>query len=193
MNTFAKLVSALGNPLAIAFFFGMYSFFSGNLPESQKYFPILFILAAALPIVIYVLINVRNKKFENYDVSNQEKRKGLYKCLIFVFTVLSILFCIFDLDIKGKLLVFASLFHIILCFLINQKIKVSLHTGFTLIFAFIFCPLNTTIALGLFLFSFLNAWSRLYLSRHSIIEVLLGFFSGNLTGIIYLFFFYIYD
>lgn len=189
MNTFAKFVSALGNPLSIAIFFGIYLNFSGNVPENQKYFPLLFILAVALPVGIYVFINVRNKKFGNYDVSNQEKRNGVYKLLIFVFSILNILFWVLDLGLKGKLLVSAFLFHIILCFLINQKIKVSLHTSFTFLFSYIFYPLNSAIAIALFLFGFLNAWSRLSLSRHSINEVLFGFLTGNFTGIIYLLFF----
>lgn len=192
LKTLAKIISTIGNPLTLALFFGFYLFFTVKEESTQRNLPLIFVLCVAIPIAIYVGYNVRKKRFKDYDVSDQNKRNGVYKVLIAVFLILNIVFYGLDFDLKGKLLVTTFLVHSLCSYLINQKIKVSMHTSYNFLFLFIFFPINPQISTILFCFGFINAWSRLALSRHKTIEVILGFITGVCIGGVYLYVFKIY-
>ena len=177
MKTLAKIISAVGNPITLAVFFGLYiSIFTEDKTQAGNS-PLIYIFIIALIVGIYVFVNVRLKKFNNYDVSNRLRRNSVYKLLIALFLILNAIFYFGDFSPKA---------HITISFLINQKIKISMHTSFNFLFAFLFYPFNPIICYSLFVFGFINAWSRLKLSRHSISEVGLGFLIGNLIGVFYL-------
>lgn len=189
LKRLAKIISTVGNPLSIALFFGLYLFYLEKDNPVQRNLLLIFMLSVVIPIVAYVGYNVRKKRFADYDVSDRNKRKGVYKVLIAVFLVLNIIFYVLDFDIKGKLLVTTFLVHSLSSFMINQRIKVSMHTSYNFLFSFLFYPINTQISVFLFLFGFLNAWSRIALSRHKTFEVVLGFISGVFIGGMYLYVF----
>lgn len=189
LKTLAKIISTVGNPLSIALFFGFYLYYLEKDNPAQRNLLLIFMLAVLIPVVAYIAYNVRQKKFADYDVSDRNKRKGVYKVLIVVFVVLNIVFYALDFDIKGKLLVSTFLVHILSSYFINNRVKISMHTSFNFLFVFLFYPVNPQISLFLFFFGFLNAWSRLELSRHKTLEVILGFVSGVLIGAVYLYVF----
>jgi hypothetical protein len=189
LKTFAKIISTVGNPLAIALFFGSYLYFLEKDNPSQRNLLLLFLLAVVVPIAGYITYNVYKKKFADYDVSDRNKRKGVYKVLITVFLCINVVFYVLNFDIKGKILVSTFLVHSVISFLINNRVKISMHTSFNFLFAFLFYPINPQISIFLFLFGFVNAWSRLALSRHKGIEVILGFVTGVAIGSIYLYVF----
>jgi hypothetical protein len=189
LKTLAKIISTVGNPLTLALFFGFYLFYLEKDNPTQRNLPLFFMLSVVIPIGVYVGYNVRKKRFADYDVSDRNKRKGVYKVLITVFFGLNVIFYVFDFDIKGKLLVTTFLLHSLSSYFINQRIKISMHTSYNFLFSFFFYPINHEISIFLFLFGFLNAWSRLELSRHKTIEVIVGFITGVLIGGLYLYVF----
>lgn len=189
MKTLAKIISTVGNPLSLALFFGFYLYYLEKDNPAQRNLPLVFMLSVVIPIAAYVGYNVRKKRFADYDVSDRNKRKGVYKVLISVFIILNVIFYLFDFDIKGKLLVTTFLVHSLSSYFINQRVKVSMHTSYNFLFSFLFYPINPEIGNFLFLFGFLNAWSRLALSRHKTIEVIIGFFTGVFIGGLYLYIF----
>jgi uncharacterized membrane protein len=192
LKRLAKIISTVGNPLSIALFFGLYLYFFEKSNGSQRNLPLIFVLSVAIPMAIYIGYNVRRKKFADYDVSDRTKREGVYKVLIGVFLILNLVFYFFDFDLKGKLLVTTFLLHSLSSYLINKRIKVSMHTSYNFLFSIIFYPINPQISLFLFGFGFINAWSRLALSRHKTIEVILGFLTGVCIGGLYLYVFKLY-
>ena len=189
LKRLAKFISTIGNPLSIALFFGFYLYFFEKSNESQRNLPLIFVLSVAVPIAIYIGHNVRRKRFADYDVSDRTKREGVYKVLIGVFLILNLVFYVFNFDLKGKLLATTFLLHSLTSYLINKRIKVSMHTSFNFLFSLIFFPINPQIGIFLFLFGFLNAWSRIALSRHKTFEVVLGFITGVFIGGMYLYVF----
>jgi hypothetical protein len=192
LKKLAKIISTVGNPLSIALFFGLYLYFFEDKNQSQSNLPLIFVLSVAVPMAIYVGYNVRRKRFADYDVSDRTKRDGVYKVLIAVFLILNLVFYTFNFDIKGKLLATTFLLHSLSSFFINKRIKVSMHTSYNFLFSLIFYPINPQISLFLFGFGFINAWSRLALSRHKSIEVFLGFLTGVSFGGFYLYVFKLY-
>ncbi len=189
LKTLAKIISTVGNPLSLALFFGFYLFYLEKDNPAQRNLPLIFMFSVVVPVAAYVFYNVRRNEFADYDVSDRNKRKGVYKVLIAVFCVLNIVFYLLDFDIKGKLLVSTFLVHTLSSYFINQRIKVSMHTSYNFLFSFLFYPINPQISVILFCFGFVNAWSRLALSRHKTIEVVLGFMTGLVVGGLYLFVF----
>lgn len=186
LKVLANLISTLGNPLVVGLFFGIYFHFTHDEPESLKNLPLIFALVVVLPLVGYIGYNVFTKKFEDFDVSNRQKRNSVYVLLIFLLSVLCVIIYIKEYPSKALLLAITLLAHIGISYGINQRLKVSMHTSISFLFSWIFYPINPLIAYGLFLFGFLNAWSRVKLSRHTVAEVVFGFILGNAIGIIYL-------
>jgi hypothetical protein len=192
LNKIAKIISFLGNPMFIGLGFGLYLNFFNKEPGSLHGFTLLFAAIVVLPLLIFMVYNVKKGNFENYDVSNRLDRNKLYQYLICVFFGLGIFIFLKDYPSKAKILIIILNIHLLFSYLINQKIKISMHASFNVLFAFIFYPLNSIIAICLFVFSFFNMWSRLQLSRHKTIEVVLGFCFGTIMGSLYLVLFKFY-
>lgn len=78
--------------------------------------------------------------------------------------------------------------HLFLSFIVNQWIKVSMHTSFNFLFALMMIPTNLYFGIGLMGYGFVNGWSRVQLSRHKPREVIAGLLLGNFTGTLFLYF-----
>lgn len=182
----ANLISTVGNPLVIGIFFGFYFHFTNEEPESLKNLPMIFALVVVLPLVGFIGYNVFTRNFDDFDVSNRKKRNSVYVLLIILLAILSFIIYYKGYPSKALLLSLTLFGQISISYLINQKLKVSMHTSICFLFAWIFYPINPVIAYSLFLFGFFNAWSRVELKRHTVAEVIFGFILGNSIGLIYL-------
>jgi hypothetical protein len=182
----AKFISTLGNPMILGLLFGAFVQYSNTEPEAYKHLPLLFAVLVLIPISAFVVLNVYRKRYTNLDVSDQKQRNSLYVFAIFCFVLMASFMVIKGYPLKALLLIFAFCFQLILSFLINQSVKVSMHTSFNFLFAYLCFPLNLWVAVGVFLFGFINLWSRVVLGRHKVIEVQYGFILGNFVGVIYL-------
>lgn len=179
----ALFVSNFGNPFNLLFLLTLYSCFK-FLPPRHAIIIILSILfLAILPTAMYIVLRVKRGSYTNYDVSNQNQRKSLY-----VFSLSIILLILGGLIffkeppfiIGGTLAAFTLL---LLSFLVNLKLKCSLHTSFSVFIAISFIPLNIFWSIGLFIFSIIMGWSRLVLHRHTPQEVFAGAVLGISVGI----------
>lgn len=186
MKTLAKFISSIGNPVVIGLFFGFYIQYFANEGDDGDGLPLLFVSIIIIPLVLYIGYNVYKKNFDDFDVSNQKKRNSVYVVLLIALGLLSLLLIFGGYPVKGTLLALTLFVHILVSFLINQKLKVSKHTSFNFLFAWVFYPISAIIAIMLFFFGFFNAWSRLALARHTKQEVIAGFFLGNVMGASYL-------
>lgn len=192
LKTIAKIISAVGNPLTIALFFGVYITVFNNEPPQNNIPPIFYVLLMVLILVGYILYNIWKKRYKNFDVSDQTKRMEVYKLLIFLLLILNLVFYFTGIPLKGRLVSIFFFIKVVLSYLINQKVKVSLHTSMNFLFALVFYPINPFICDALFLFGFFNAWSRLVLGRHSVLVVIFGFVLGSSVGFVYLYVFNFY-
>jgi len=181
----ASLISNFGNPFTLLFLFTLYSCFV-YLPFERALKIILLILFLALvPTGLFIVFNVKRGKYSNYDVSNQKQRPSLY-----LFSLVVILFILGGLLINhepqfiigGCIAAFSLL---LASFMVNMKIKCSLHTSFAVFIAIAFLRLNIYWSLGLFIFSILMGWSRLELHRHTNQEVVIGAILGSTIGVLF--------
>lgn len=185
MRSFARIVSVIGNPLCVGLFFGVYLYFSEKESEKLRNLPLLYSLVIIIPTAVFISYNVFRKRFSDFDVSNQTQRNEVFKLLVVLSSVLTTILYFRAYPPKALLLSFILLLYVLISYGVNQKVKASIHTGMAFLFAWIFYPIDSTVALALFLFGFVNAWSRLVLSRHSLKEVVYGFIIGNSIGAVY--------
>jgi membrane-associated phospholipid phosphatase len=71
---------------------------------------------------------------------------------------------------------------LMISFLLNFRIKVSLHLAIAAYISIALCPINFPMGIGLFVLLPLIAWSRWYLGRHGILELVLGALLGLICG-----------
>ena len=71
--------------------------------------------------------------------------------------------------------------------LVNYCIKSSLHVSFSIYLSSLILMLNYEVGIGAFLFTGLIGWSRVKLGRHTVKEVIVGFFIGVVLSMIMLY------
>jgi membrane-associated phospholipid phosphatase len=75
-------------------------------------------------------------------------------------------------------------FLLIMAALINFRIKLSLHALFAFYSGVILFVVNPVVGAVAFALALLVFWSRLYLRRHDLLEMLVGTFLGLLGGVV---------
>jgi hypothetical protein len=83
--------------------------------------------------------------------------------------------------LRGALVI---LFLLVVAALVNFRIKLSLHALFAFYSAIILIMVNPVAGAIAFALAFLVFWSRLYLRRHDLLEMLVGTSLGLLGGLI---------
>jgi membrane-associated phospholipid phosphatase len=185
LHKISKVISDFFNPLVSLFIFFVYmSVRNYTLKDSLLYFlPIL--LMIILPVIIWLVWNVKTGRYTNMDVSNRIQRKTLY-IFIAVCVVSYLLFNYF----QNGYVDFVMLFILILLFsmqISNYFIKSSMHTAFNIFVAALFFALDTTMGFVWLGISFLVGITRIILKRHTPREVFMGAGIAFVVSFIYLY------
>ncbi|ALR30224.1 MULTISPECIES: phosphatase PAP2 family protein [Chryseobacterium] len=181
----SKIISDFFNPLVSLFiFFVFMSIMRYSLRESVLYFlPIL--LMVILPVIIWLVWNVKTGRYTNMDVSNRIQRKTLY-IFIAVCVVAYLTFNYF----KNGYIDFVMLFILILLFALqisNYFIKSSMHTAFNVFVAALFFALHIKVGFIWLGIAVLVGVTRVILKRHTPQEVLMGAAIAFVVSFIYLY------
>jgi len=181
----SKIISDFFNPLLSLFIFFLYmSIKNYTLKDSLLYFlPILLIIM--IPVIVWLVWNVKTGRYTNMDVSNRVQRKTLY---IFI-AVCIITYIIFNY-IKNGYLDFVMLFILILLFALqisNFFIKSSMHTAFNIFVAALFFVINSIAGMIWLGIAALVGVTRIILKRHTLKEVLMGALIAFMVSFIYLY------
>ncbi len=138
-----------------------------------------------LPVISWLVWNVKTGRYTNMDVSNRIQRKTLY-IFIAVCVVAYLAFHYF----KNGSLDFVMLFILILLFAMqisNYFIKSSMHTAFNIFVAALFFSLNTFMGFVWLGIAALVGITRIILKRHTPREVLMGSAIAFMVSFIYLY------
>ncbi|MDC8100042.1 MULTISPECIES: phosphatase PAP2 family protein [Chryseobacterium] len=181
----SKIISDFFNPLVSLFIFFIYmSIQSYTLKDSLVYFlPILLLIM--LPVIIWLVWNVKTGRYTNMDVSNRVQRKTLY-----IFIAVCVLAYILFNYLKNGYVDFIMLFILILLFALqisNLYIKSSMHTAFNVFVAALFFSLNWKLGILWLGIAALVGITRIILKRHTIKEVFMGAGIAFLISFIYLY------
>ncbi len=181
----SKIISDFFNPLVSLFIFFVYmSIQIYSLNDSLLYFlPILLIII--LPVIIWLVWNVKTGRYTNMDVSNRVQRKTLY---IFIAGCV-ISYLIFHY-VRNGLLDLVMLFILILLFALqisNFYIKSSMHTAFNVFVAALFFAMDWKAGLFWLGIAALVGLTRVILKRHTVQEVFMGAGIAFVVSFIYLY------
>ncbi|PWN66003.1 phosphatase PAP2 family protein [Chryseobacterium oncorhynchi] len=181
----SKVISDFFNPLvSLIIFFVYMSTKEYTAKESLFYFlPIL--LMIIIPVVVWLVWNVKTGRYTNMDVSNRVQRKTLY---IFI-TACVIAYLVFNY-IKNGYIDLVMLFILILLFSLqisNFFIKSSMHTSFNIFVAALFFTLDWKMGLIWLGIAILVGVTRVILKRHTVKEVFMGAGIAFVVSFIYLY------
>ncbi|MDH5033623.1 MULTISPECIES: phosphatase PAP2 family protein [Chryseobacterium] len=185
LHKISKVISDFFNPLVSLIIFFIYmSIREYSLKNSMLYFlPVL--LMIIIPVVIWLVWNVKTGRYTNMDVSNRVQRKTLY---IFI-AVCVIAYLLFNY-IRNGYIDFVMLFILVLLFALqisNLFIKSSMHTAFNVFVAALFFSLNWKMGFAWLGIAILVGITRIILKRHTVKEVFMGAGIAFLVSFIYLY------
>ncbi|MDR6457669.1 membrane-associated phospholipid phosphatase [Chryseobacterium vietnamense] len=185
LHKISKVISDFFNPfVSLILFFVYMSIREYSLKDSILYFlPVL--LMIIIPVVIWLVWNVKTGRYTNMDVSNRVQRKSLY---IFI-AVCVIAYLLFNY-IRNGYIDLVMLFILVLLFALqisNLFIKSSMHTAFNVFVAALFFSFDWKMGLGWLGIAILVGITRIILKRHTIKEVFMGAGIAFLVSFIYLY------
>ncbi len=178
----AKLVSIIGHPL-VSLPLVLLSLTYGRLPISKTIAVSAVLIGLVIvPITWHNYSKAKQGQYTNFDVSDRTQRSGFYSILLLLsglfacFLVLTDLYQPFN---RGAICFFLLL---VVSYVANFFLKVSLHTSINLFLACALYELDKPTGLLMGVFSVLVALSRLVLKRHTPSEVMMGGLIGFLAG-----------
>lgn len=185
VHKISKIISDFFNPLISLFiFFVLMSIWKYSLRDSVFYFlPILLIVI--LPVIIWILWNVKTGRYVNMDVSNRVQRKTLY---IFI-VVYVMVYMVYAYLTNGSIdLVMLFILILLLALQIsNFFIKSSMHTAFNVLVAALFVPMSLITGMIWLGIAALVGVTRVILKRHTVREVITGAGIAFVVSLIYLY------
>jgi len=185
VHKISKVISDFFNPLVSLFIFYIYmSVREYSFKDSLFYFvPIL--LMTIIPVIIWLIWNVKTGRYTNMDVSDRVQRKTLY---LFVAGCL-MSYLIFHY-IRNGYIDLVMLFILILLITMqisNFFIKSSMHTSFNIFVAALFFTLDWKMGLIWLGIATLVGITRVILKRHTVKEVFMGAGIAFLVSFVYLY------
>jgi membrane-associated phospholipid phosphatase len=183
MPRLARAISRLGHPLVfISLTVGLLVLM--RLPNRTGLLVLLTLLVSiVLPIALLLFRGVRKGHWRDADVSVREERKRFYPRAI-PFSVLSIVL-LWLLNAPGFVLrgAIVTLALFIVAGIANLRIKLSLHALFAFYCATMLFQAGPIFGGSALLLALLVSWSRLYLRRHRLDEMITGALLGIAGGI----------
>ncbi len=185
LHKISKVISDFFNPLvSLILFFVYMSFREYSFKDSVLYFlPIL--LMVIIPVIIWLVWNVKTGRYTNMDVSNRVQRKTLY-----IFLAACVISYLLFNYIRNGYIDLVMLFIMVLLFALqisNLFIKSSMHTAFNVFVAALFFTLSWKMGLLWLGIATLVGITRVILKRHTLKEVFMGAGIAFLVSFIYLY------
>ncbi|MFO7823406.1 MAG: hypothetical protein R6V72_05665 [Cyclobacterium sp.] len=185
-NRLALIISRLAHPISLILIFMAYTFFILHEPWKATWTLTAIIVIGILPLVIWNQSRTKKGIYTNFDVSVRKDRYSMF-ALILALTLLVILFIIFSDQpwpvLAGSLVL---LLLVVVSFVLNFWLKVSLHMAVAGYVALGFWQIHYLPAILLFMAIPFIAWSRKQLGRHQNDELIIGGLIGLASGILLL-------
>lgn len=151
-------------------------------PVAAALLSLLVIGGVTIPISINNYVKTKRGIYTNYDVSDREQRQSFYRFLLLLLSVVTAILFLTNQPASFRFGSLVFLCMVIVSFIINYRLKVSMHTSISVYLGFALLLINLYAGVAMLLFSILIALSRLVLKRHTTAEVIAGFIMGILFG-----------
>jgi membrane-associated phospholipid phosphatase len=181
---FARTISWIGHPLV--FVTVSVAIVVTTQLASRAAIPILvaLFLSVIVPTAILLVAGVRSGRWQDADVSVREERKRFYPWAIpfsALGTLITWLIPAPFFVVRGGLVTLALF---VVAAITNFWLKISLHTLFAAYCTVILFRINAICGTIALILAVLVSWSRLFLSRHTLVEVVAGVGLGMCGGIV---------
>lgn len=183
-TAFAHMLSLAGHPAILAPFAAALAAVSGGASPSMARTILLAASAVAALVAVYSFAQVRRGKWADADASLPAERRQLNLFLLPALALASALafWSGQPAALSAGLGVAAAI--VAAAVLTARWLKLSLHIAFAILVSSLFWPEMFLVGIGLGLSS-LIAWSRLYLARHDLADILAGALAGALGGLVF--------
>lgn len=183
MTVVARLVSILGHPFAtVLVMVGAVAVHFGPPAEAPRTMALVAALAL-LPVAALMIRQVRRGSWSHVDASNPRERPILFAVGIAGVLLLLVYGLAFQPQshlVRGSL---GTLIMLAFCAVATRWLKVSLHMAFNALAATSLLLLASPAGWALLALMPILAWSRLYLGRHVLAEVMTGTVIGVASGL----------
>ena len=184
MTTFARLISWIGHPLV--FVLASVSVVVGTQLGPRTGLPILLALlfSTLVPTAILLLSGVRSGRWSDADVSVRKERQRFFPWAVpFSLAGVTAMWWLQapSYIIRGGMVTLALF---LVSWMVNFGLKLSLHALFAFYCAIILFRIGPIWGSIAFVLAILVAWSRLFLQRHTGIELTVGVALGLTGGVI---------
>jgi membrane-associated phospholipid phosphatase len=184
VTTFARFISWIGHPLVFVAL--SVAVVVATQLGSHAGLPILLalLLSTFVPTGILLLSGVRCGRWRDSDVSVRKERQRFFPWAVpFSLAGAVVMYLIHApaYIIRGGAITLALF---IISWIVNCFLKLSLHALFAFYCATILLRIGAIWGITAFLLAILVAWSRLFLHRHTAVELILGIALGIVGGVI---------
>jgi hypothetical protein len=141
------------------------------------------LVCIVVPMALLLFRGVRSGRWSDADVSVRKERTHFYPRAIPISGIGVMVLWLMrapPFALRGAI---ATLILLVISALINFRIKLSLHALFAFYSSVILFPVNVAAGLVAIALALLVSWSRIYLGRHDVPEVLTGTLLGVAGGI----------
>lgn len=181
---FARAVSWIGHPLVFVTVSVCIVAVSRLAPREALSILLILFFSLILPMGLLLFGGVRSGHWSDPDISVRTERKRFYPVAI-PFSAIGV-FILWSLRaphfvLRGALITFALL---AVAAVVNLRTKLSLHALFAFYCSVILFRINPAFGGVAFALSFALFWSRLYLQRHDLVEMLTGTLLGLGGGVV---------
>ena len=137
-----------------------------------------------LPMALLLFWGARTGQWSDADVSIRSERVRFYPRAIPISAMAVIALWLLRAPAMALRGAVVTLFLLLVAALVNFRIKLSLHALFAFYSAIILFVVQPVVGAIAFALAFLVFWSRLYLGRHDLLEMLVGASLGLLGGLV---------
>ncbi|MBK1896374.1 phosphatase PAP2 family protein [Chryseobacterium paridis] len=185
LQKISRIISEFFSPLVSLFLFFIYrSIRDYSLKDSVLYFlPVLLIII--IPVIMWLVWNVKTGRYTNMDVSNRVQRKTFY-----IFAAIAVILYLLFYYFKNGSVDLLMLFILILLFSLqisNFFIKSSMHTAFNVFVAALFYSSDWKMGIVWLCIAVIVGVTRIILKRHTVKEVFMGAGIAFLISFLYLY------
>jgi hypothetical protein len=137
-----------------------------------------------LPLALLLFWGTRTGRWSDADVSVRSERTRFYSRAIPISAMAVITLWLLRAPAMALHGAVVTLFLLVVAALVNFRIKLSLHALFAFYSAIILFVVHPVVGAIAFVLAFLVFWSRLYLGRHDLLEMLVGASLGVVGGLV---------
>lgn len=135
-----------------------------------------------IPVTILTFLGVRRGKYTNIDVSDRVQRQRWFTTITILLLVVTGVIWLTNQQYPLRLAVTLACALLICAVYINKVIKASMHMTFHAFVSLLILHFNVSAGVVFLVLMPVLGWSRLYLKRHFLSEVMVGTAMGSVFG-----------